>query len=196
MRYAYASVAVRPAKSSDFGDLCRLIDSAIETLQSAYLTPAQVAASRSFMGLDTQLIVDGTYLVAEDADRIVGCGGWSRRATLYGGDDSLVVRDAVLLDPAINAARIRAMYTDPTAVRRGIGMLILTACEAAAAAAGFKVVELMATLSGEPLYHRAGYLPIEPVEVVANGISVPFIRMRKSLDLGQASETQEEGISV
>src|SRR6185437_6428237 len=124
---------------------------AIVELQRAFLTPAQIVASRTIMGLDRQLIADATYFVVEADGRLAGCGGWSRRATLYGGDHS-PGRDAALLDPASDPARVRAMYTHPELVRRGVGRLILQLCEAAARAEGFTRLELMATLSGRPLY--------------------------------------------
>src|SRR5262245_18880752 len=103
----------RLATRADLPALTALIERAIGALQAAFLTPAQVAASRTLMGLDTQLVDDGTYFVVQDeAGRIAGCGGWSRRATLYGGDHS-PGREPALLDPAKDAARVRAMYTDP-----------------------------------------------------------------------------------
>ena len=130
---------------------------AIAELQRGYLDDAQIAASHAIMGLDTQLVADRTYFVVEDGDDLAGCGGWSRRATLYGGDHSAALREPALLDPARDAARVRAMYTDPAFARRGIGRLILQLCEAEAASAGFRRVELMATLAGEPLYRSCGY---------------------------------------
>ena len=154
---------------------------AIDALQNGLLSPEQVAASHAIMGLDTQLIEDGTYLIAERDGVISGCGGWSRRATLYGGDHSRELRDPELLDPAHYPARIRAMYTNPDFARQGIGRLILKGCEDAAARHGFTSVELMATLSGERLYAANGYQPVETVEAVANGIAIPLVRMRKQL---------------
>ena len=151
-------------------------------LQRAYLSPAEIAASRLSMGLDTQLISDRTYFLVEQDDEPVGCGGWSYRATLYGGDQSAVQRDARTLDPKTDAARIRAMYTDPTYVRRGVGRLVLALCEDAARAAGFRRVEMMATLAGEPLYLACGYLPIQRVSKMAeSGPPVPGVRMGKDL---------------
>jgi len=131
------SFDLRPADETDLERLRGLMDLAISRLQNAFLTPDQVAASRHVMGLDTQLIADRTYFVVEAAGRVAGCGGWSRRATLFGGDHS-AGRDAALLDPARDAARVRAMYTHPDFVRRGVGRLILQACESAAAAEGFR----------------------------------------------------------
>src|SRR5262245_4589100 len=127
-----AAMEHRLATRADLPALTALMDAAIGELQAAFLSPQQVAASRAIMGLDTQLIDDGTYLVIEEAGRIAGCGGWSRRATLYGGDHT-PGREPALLDPAIDAARVRAMYTHPDFARRGVGRLILSLCEAAAA---------------------------------------------------------------
>lgn len=154
----------------------------IDALQKGFLDAAQIAASRSVMGLDTQLIADGTYFVVERDARLAGCGGWSRRATLYGGDHSSAQRDPALLDPTRDAARVRAMYTDPDCTRLGIGRLILSLCERAALDAGFSRVELMATLSGEPLYRASGYHEIERVTTpTVTGVAVPLIRMGKPL---------------
>lgn len=155
---------------------------AINQLQAAFLTPEQITASAESMGLDTQLIDDGTYFVIEADGQVVGCGGWSRRATLYGDNHSTDLRDDRLLDPASEAARIRAMYTDPGHVRRGIGRLILSLCEAAARDAGFARLELMATAAGEPLYVACGYRVIERAErLSANGVAVPGAVMGKVL---------------
>lgn len=175
------TLRTRWATLDDIPALRRLMALAIDRLQIGFLSPEQIVASRTVMGLDTQLIKDGTYRVAESSGAIVGCGGWSRRATLYGGDHSAALRDPVLLDPARDAAKIRAMYTHPDHVRQGIGRLILSECEHAAKAAGFSAVELMATLSGEPLYVVCGYEPVEPVETGEGTVTVPMIRMRKLL---------------
>ena len=171
----------RVAVAADIQGIAALMARAIGALQGDFLTPAQVEASRAVMGLDTQLIADGTYLLVEAEDgRLAGCGGWSRRATLYGGDHSTALRDSALLDPARDAARIRAMYTDPDFVRRGVGRLVLSICEAAAREAGFVRAEMMATLAGEPLYRACGYLPIERIETPGD-VPVPMIRMGKDL---------------
>ena len=171
----------RVAVAADIQGIAALMARAIGALQGDFLTPAQVEASRAVMGLDTQLIADGTYLLVEAEDgRLAGCGGWSRRATLYGGDHSSALRDSALLDPARDAARIRAMYTDPDFVRRGVGRLVLSVCEAAAREAGFARAEMMATLAGEPLYRACGYLPIERIETPGD-VPVPMIRMGKDL---------------
>ena len=172
----------RVAVDADIPAITALMARAIDSLQHGFLAPAQIAASRAVMGLDTQLIADGTYFVVERSGRLMGCGGWSRRKTLYGGDHSAGLRDATLLDPAHDAARIRAMFTDPDAARQGVGRLILRLCEAAAADAGFTRVEMMATLSGEPLYRACGYLAIERTAAPpVDGIAVPLVRMGKTL---------------
>ncbi len=176
------SFTTRIATAEHIPAIAALMDRAIAELQRAYLSDEEIAASRLSMGLDTQLIADGTYVVVEEAGRIVGCGGWSWRATLYGGDHNPVLRNAAPLDPATDAARIRAMYTDPDFVRRGIGRIVLAVNEAAAKAAGFKRAELMATLAGEPLYVACGYEPIERVAKMADGgVPVPGVRMGKEL---------------
>ena len=154
---------------------------AIDTLQSAFLAPAQIEASRAVMGLDTQLIADETYFIVEADAALAGCGGWSRRATLYGGDHSEGLRDDALLDPAQDAARTRAMYTHPHFVRRGVGRLILGLCEEQAAAEGFTRMELMATMAGAPLYRAAGYAEIERVGKAVGEVAVPLVRMGKAI---------------
>jgi len=132
------------------------------------------------MGLDRQLIDDGTYFIVECDDQLAGSGGWSRRATLYGGDHS-PGRDAALLDPKKDPARVRAMYTSPDFARRGVGRLILELCEQAAKAEGFTRVELAGTMSGQPLYAACGYQVIEPFEDDRGGVAVPLVRMGKAL---------------
>jgi len=173
----------RLATPADLDALRTVMALAIAELQKGFLTPEQIAASNAVMGLDTQLIADATYFVIEDADgAIAGCGGWSRRATLYGGDHSKDLRDPALLDPRVDAARIRAMYTHPDFARRGVGRLVMALCEDAARAAGFARAEMMATLSGEPLYRACGYAPIEHVAAPGpDGVTVPLIRMGKPL---------------
>ncbi len=176
----------RWATDADIPAITAIMNAAIAELQQGFLTPPQIAASQELMGLDTQLIDDRTYLVIEAAGNaasreIVGCGGWSRRKTLFGGNHT-GGRDASFLDPASDAAPVRAMYTRPDWTRRGIGRLIIELCEAAAREVGFSRTRLMATLSGEPLYLACGYRPVERVEVpTAQDITVPLIRMEKSI---------------
>jgi GNAT superfamily N-acetyltransferase len=170
----------RLATAADMPALSLLMNAAIGELQKPFLSEEQIASSRAIMGLDTQLIDDGTYFIVEQNGVLAGCGGWSRRATLYGGDRS-PGRDAALLDPAHDAARVRAMYTHPSFTRRGVGRLILTLCEDAARAEGFTCVALMATMAGEPLYRACGYQAVENVVDTRGGVGVPLLRMRKAL---------------
>ena len=172
----------RLAAEADLDAIRALMDLAIAAHLKDFLDPAQVELSKSIMGLDTQLIADRTYFVVEEEGRLAGCGGWSRRATLYGGDHSTSQRNAALLDIAKDAARVRAMYTHPDFKRRGVGRMILDLCEAAARDAGFKSVELMATMSGEPLYRACGYHDIERIIAASkDGVHVPGVRMGKIL---------------
>jgi GNAT superfamily N-acetyltransferase len=171
----------RLATEADLAALAVIMDLAIGELQKGFLSPEEIAASRQVMGLDTQLVADRTYFVIETRGQIAGCGGWSRRATLYGGDHSVALRNAALLDPATDPARVRAMYTRPDFARQGVGRMILKLCEAAAAAEGFRAVQLMATLSGEPLYRACGYQEIERVISETDIGAVPLILMSKSL---------------
>jgi GNAT superfamily N-acetyltransferase len=171
----------RLAVLEDVPVLKPLMEAAIGELLKPFLPAEQVAASFAVMGLDTQLIKDRTYFVIETESRIAGCGGWSRRATLFGGDHS-GGRDAALLDPAKDAARVRAMYTHPDFTRRGIGRLVLELCETAAARDGFRRVELAATMAGVPLYRACGYTDIEAFESdTPSGVKVPLIRMGKRI---------------
>jgi len=156
------------------------MDAAIAELQRPFLDERQIASSRAIMGLDTQLVADGTYFVVESDRELAGCGGWSRRATLYGGDRTSG-RSAALLNPETDPARIRAMYTHPRHARKGVGRLILAACEEAARREGFRRVELMSTLAGQPLYVACGYEAIERVEDARGGVPVPLVRMCKAL---------------
>ncbi len=173
-------MTIRLATADDVGVLVPLMDAAIEELQRGFLDDDQIESSKAIMGIDRQLIDDGTYFVVEIDGRVAGCGGWSRRATLYGGDHSSG-RDAALLDPAREPARVRAMYTHPLFARRGVGRLVLGACETAAAAEGFTTLELMATLSGRPLYESFGFEPVEELQDATGGAPVPLLRMRKPI---------------
>ena len=171
----------RLAVLADVPALTVLMDAAISELQRGFLDDAEIASSRAIMGMDTQLIEDGTYFVMESGGDLAGCGGWSRRATLYGGNQT-PGRDSHLLDPTIHPARVRAMYISPAFARRGVGRLVLSLCEAAAAAEGFTRLELMSTLSGEPLYTAYGFRPLERVVDATGGVPVPLVRMEKPVD--------------
>ena len=172
----------RIAKPDDLDALREVMRRSIEMLQDDFLDPEQVAASHKVMGLDAQLVLDGTYFVVESGDRIAGCGGWSWRSTLYGGDDSVVAREPRALDPATEPARIRAMYTDPDFTRQGVGRLVLQLCEDAASDAGFKSATMMATMAGVPLYRACGYAEVDaPITANIDGVEVPLVRMAKGL---------------
>jgi len=166
---------------NDLPQLQILMRKSIETLQVPFLTKAQIRASFEVMGLDTQLIKDGTYYAVFLQSKLAGCGGWSKRETLYGGDHSKG-RNARLLNPHTEAARIRAMYTHPDFTRIGVGRLILDTCEQAARDAGFKRIKMMATLAGVPLYTACGYQKLEEIfDTTSDGTKVPLIRMGKQL---------------
>ncbi|MCR5878712.1 GNAT family N-acetyltransferase [Phenylobacterium sp. J367] len=172
---------LRLATAADQPALRVLMDRSIRALLEPFLTPAELEASFEIMGLDTQLVADGTYYVIAAEGRLAASGGWSRRATLFGGDHS-AGRDAALLDPAREPARVRAMYTDPDFARRGLGRRILEACEAAARAEGFRSVELAATMGGVPLYRACGFTEVEPFHAeTSGGVRVPLVRMAKPL---------------
>ncbi|NWK95463.1 GNAT family N-acetyltransferase [Sphingobium lactosutens] len=166
----------RLATPADEAALSAVMTLAIDRLQSTFLTPEQVQTSHAFMGLDSRLIADGTYFVIEDGGDIAGCGGWSRRATAYGGNHSAGRNDR-LLDPASEPARVRAMYTHPDHVRKGVGTMILSLCEAAAKAEGFAALELSGTMAGVPLYHSFGFEGVRPFE----DSGVPMLLMRKAI---------------
>ena len=174
-------ITTRLAVRSDVPEIERVTERAIAQLQRGFLSPAEIAASRLFMGIDTQLLDDGTYFCAMIGDAVAGVGGWSWRRTLYGGEHAGELIDPAPLDPASEPARIRAMYTDPAFARRGVGRAIITASEASARSAGFGSTELMSTLAGEPLYRICGYAPVGAPEAFHHdGVNVPLIRMRKS----------------
>lgn len=174
--------ALRLATGEDVPALEQLIAQSVRVLQAADYTPAQrEGALGTVFGVDRRLIADGTYFVAIAPDgSLAGCGGWSRRQTLFGGDHS-PVKDDAFLDPAVDAARIRAFFIHPEHARRGLGRRILEACEAAAREHGFTAFELGATLTGILLYQACGYEPEERILVpLANGESLPVVRMRKA----------------
>lgn len=171
----------RMATRDDVDALRELSSLAIGELQRGFLTPEQIEASRAIMGVDTQLIDDGTYFVVELDGRLAGCGGWSRRATLYGGDQT-PGRDAALLQPGRDAAKVRAMYTSPAFARHGVGRQILALCEDAARNEGFDTLELMATMSGRPLYESYGFAPVEEILDDRGGTPVPLVRMTRPIE--------------
>jgi GNAT superfamily N-acetyltransferase len=176
------STSVRAARELDVAAIDALIPVSARALQAATYTAEQIeAALGSVFAVDRRLIADGTYFVAERDQTIVGCGGWSRRRTLFGGDHG-VPRDDSLVDPLREPARIRAFFVHPACARQGIGRLLMQACERAAIAAGFRTLELVATLAGEPLYSAFAFRAVERYELpLADGPLLPVVRMLKSL---------------
>jgi GNAT superfamily N-acetyltransferase len=172
--------SIRLATADDIEALEVLIPLSVRTLQAAYYSSAQrEAALGPVFGVDRQLIRDGTYFVAVAGNETVGCGGWSRRDSHYGGDSARREEDR-LLDPAHDAARIRAFFVHPDWARRGIGRAILLRCEEAIVAAGFRRAILVATLAGVPLYARFGYVEEERFEIeLREGLRLPAVRMGK-----------------
>jgi GNAT superfamily N-acetyltransferase len=160
----------------------KLMHAAIGQLQQSFLSDSQIKASYEFIGIDHQLIIDGTYYTVLDQNNIIaGCGGWSRRDTLFGGDHS-PDRNPRLLNPKSEPARIRAMYTNPEYTRLGVGKLIINHCEAQAKKEGFRFCTLASTLAGKSLYTRCVDKPIEYFDPAAsNGTKIPLIRMKKAL---------------
>ena len=160
-----------------------LIPLSVRRLQSPYYSQAQMdAALGPVFGVDRQLIRDGTYFVAEKEGTIVGCGGWSRRRSLYGGDSERASEDG-LLDPQRDAARVRAFFVNPAWARRGIGRSIMAACEEAIIEAGFRTVDIVATLAGEPLYAAFDYVIVERYEIpMEGGLRLPVVRMTKKIE--------------
>jgi GNAT superfamily N-acetyltransferase len=173
-------IHIRPAVLAEKTELEALIARSARELSKEDYTSEQIeGALRGAFGVDTQLIHDGTYFVAEESGHIVGCGGWSRRRTLFGGD-ARTDREPGELDPQVDAAKIRAFFIDPLHARKGIGRAILDACESAARAHGFKRFEMMATLPGVRLYQVCGYVALENVNYpVGDGVTIPFVRMGK-----------------
>ena len=159
----------------------------------ALLDAERMEAAFEIMGVDSQRIADGTYFVMEQGVQIIGCGGWSRRTTLFGGNHS-GGRGARLLDPATEPARVRAMYTQPEHARQGIGRLILSLCERAARGESFRAMELVATFAGEPLYAACGDALIERIEVpTSTGLKIPCARMGKPLLVWDGIELPQHG---
>ena len=189
------NIRLRLAVPEDVPVLRELIDASVRGLQTQDYTPAQIeGALKTVFGVDSQLIADGTYIVAQaepaaieragaknaPSERIiVGCGGWSKRKTLY-GSDHWTGREDALLDPLRDAAKIRAFFIHPDWARRGVGSMILRACENAASSAGFTRYEMGATLTGAKLFGAKGYVAVKPISIpLVNGESLPVIHMEK-----------------
>ena len=180
---------IRLATAPDIPALHALIEASVRGLQTGDYTPAQIeGALGTVLGLDTQLIADGTYFIAESSDekRLAGCGGWSKRKTLFGADRG-PGREPDLLDPAVDAAKVRAIFVHPHFARRGLGSLILATVEDAARAAGFSRFEMGSTLTGVPLYRLKGYVEVERIAVpLANGEALPVVKMVKGAERAPA----------
>jgi len=171
---------IRKAEVADIPTLEGLIGESVRGLQADDYSAQQMeGALGTVFGVDRQLIRDGTYFVAEVDSKILACDGWSRRRTLF-GSDHVAEKDDTLLDPSVEPARIRAFFVHPSSARRGIGSLLMRACEEAAIAEGFSRLELVATLTGEPLYRAHGFQAVERFEVpLPNGARLPVVRMTK-----------------
>jgi len=174
--------SIRLARDTEKEVLNALIHKSGIGLADGFYTPEQAEAiTREVFGVDSALITDGTYFAIEAQGRIVACGGWSRRATDFGGDQAKSGNDRPL-DPATEPARIRAFFVDPDMARQGLGAMLLEYCTQAALRSGFKALELVSTMPGEPLYLRYGFKPLERIELpLSGGVVVALTRMRKEI---------------
>jgi GNAT superfamily N-acetyltransferase len=174
---------IRKATLEDRDAIQQLIADSARGLSRADYSDEQIETALSgVFGVDTALILDGTYFVAESGERLAACGGWSRRKTLYGGD-KYIDRDSSPIDPRMEPAKIRAFFVHPDFARKGIGRAMLSVCEGEAKAAGFHTLELMSTLPGLPLYRACGYEGSEQVDLeLSNGIKLGLVPMKKTLD--------------
>src|SRR3984885_14718213 len=172
----------RPATFTDIPALNEMIALSVRGLSTSYYTPSQIESAIKYVfGVDTQLVTDGTYYIVESGGKIVGCGGWSKRNTLYGGDQHKEIEDP-LLDPKTDAARIRAFFVHPGYARRGGGRYLIDVCENAAKANGFSRIEMGATLPGVPLYAAVGYEAVERIDTtLPDGEVLGIVRMGKNL---------------
>lgn len=174
-------LVLRPASRHETAALEALIARSARKLSEGYYSAEEIAAAiEHVFGVDTELIEDGTYLVAEVDGVLAGCGGWSRRKTLFGSDRA-ASRESGTLDPETEPAKIRAFFVHPAWARRGVGRAILARCESEARAAGFRACELMATLPGVPFYRAMGYEGDTPIRYDAGGVTLAFVPMRKAL---------------
>jgi N-acetylglutamate synthase-like GNAT family acetyltransferase len=170
----------RLALDADAAAIEKLIPVSVRVLQARYYSSAQIeGALGTVFAVDRQLIRDQTYFVVEHEEELIGCGGWSKRKSLFGGDHHRVGEDSGL-NPKVDSARVRAFFIHPAWARRGIGRSILLACDDAITAAGFRKIELVATLAGEPLYASCGYVATERFSIdLPGGLSLPVVRMIK-----------------
>ncbi|WP_375381540.1 GNAT family N-acetyltransferase [uncultured Sphingomonas sp.] len=180
-RAQYRPVTIRVATIADVEAMNALIERSARDLNQGHYTPEELAAAIDHVfGVDTRLVDDGSYYVAERDGALAGCGGWSGRRTLFGGD-RFAGREDMRLDPATDAARIRAFFVAPDHARAGVATALLAASVAAAHAAGFRTLELMATLPGVAFYQAAGFVAGEPILYRAGGVDVPFLPMTRKL---------------
>lgn len=187
---------LRLATETDIPALNTLIARSARELSRGFYTSRQIeAAVRYVFGVDSHLVADGTYFVVTAGEDIAGCGGWSRRKTLYGGDQRPMGSDD-RLDPAVDAARIRAFFVAPEYARRGVGRQLVDACVERASAAGFSRLELMATLPGVPLYEACGFTRVRDVtDVLPDGTPIEFVLMQRSILSAQAPQTRDNADS-
>jgi GNAT superfamily N-acetyltransferase len=183
---------LRLATPDDIEALTALIERSARSLSAGFYSAQQTeAVVRHVFGVDSQLIADGTYFVIESDGQLAACGGWSRRSTLFGGDQYKAEADA-LLDPAHDAARIRAFFVHPDYARQGLGRMLLEASTSAARAEGFTALELVATMPGEPLYRAYGFQELERIELAfGQDIRVPVLRMRRAIDATASSPVRD-----
>ena len=182
---AVTNPVLRLATHEDLPPITSLIDESVRGLSLGIYTNDEIESGlRYVFGADTQLIADRTYFVIEEAGDIVASGGWSRRRTLYGGDQHKLGPDP-LLDPAVDAARIRAFFVHPSRARRGLGRMLFDACHEAAHREGFRAFELGATLPGVPLYRALGFIGDERVDAaLPDGVALPIVKMTRPIDYG------------
>lgn len=175
---------IRRANADDISAISTLIAESVRGLGKGYYTGEQIELSiNSVFGVDVELIADGTYFVAEIDSKIIGCGGWSKRRTLYGASVYEHSRDSEMLDPDHDAAKIRPFFVHPSEARQGIGRAILDMCETEMKSSGFVRAEMMATLPGVPLYSACGYVRAESVAVpLGIGVSIECVRMTKDFE--------------
>jgi GNAT superfamily N-acetyltransferase len=176
-----AGLSIRPARADEVPALERLIMASARALSRGYYSQGEIELLIAHIfGVDTELVADGSYFLAEHERSVIGCGGWSRRRTLFGGD-RFDAREAGYLDPAVDAARIRAFFVAPDHARKGVATGLLDACERAAAGHNFTRTTLMATLPGVPFYLAAGYRAAEPIQQLCGGSLLQLVPMNKTL---------------
>lgn len=177
------SPTIRAASAEDVPAMRQLIERSARELSRGFYSEREAeSAIRYVLGVDSTLVGDGTYYVVEVGGALAACGGWSRRRTLYGGDQRPVGAPDEFLDPLRDAARIRAFFVAPEQARKGLGRMLLDHCAAAADRAGFRMLELMSTLPGVPFYEALGFARAESVsDVLPDGVAVGFVRMTRAL---------------